>query len=916
MLSNLKSNIRNLKSITSSISRKDPFHATVPAMALGLGAKFGSYEILAMIGAGGMGEVYRAHDIKLNRDVALKSLPEVFAGNADRLSRLTREAHTLASLNHPNIAQIYGLEESNGTRALVMELVEGETLAERLNKGTVPIEETISIFTQIAVALEYAHDRGIIHRDLKPANVKIRQDGTVKLLDFGLAKAFEGELASKSADLSSSPTQSHMMTEAGIILGTASYMSPEQAKGKAVDKRTDIWSFGVVLYECLTGNKLFEGESLPEILGSIFRQEIVLDPLPAKVPDSIRHLLSRCIERDPSLRLRDIGEARILLSSAKYPEKSPAAPVPAKTKSTWKAVVLSAIALMLIAAAAGMIFRKSFIADQPSLHFEILGASFNYQSAIAISHDGTQIAYVPYHPTGSSPLYIRSLNSFSSRQIPGTEHGANPFFSPDGSRIAYFAKRNLYVVQVRGGTPQKIAVVPQGPVKNGYWANDHSIYFSGAEIEGKVIQGISKINPDTGELKLITKTTGKERDHRHPYILPGGHWLLFTAGKAIDAVSLENGMRHRVMDAASNPQYSPSGHLLFYRDSDLSVYAAPFDTGKAVVTGDSMLIQDKVSMRVGTFGTYSVSDNGTMIFTPSEGYALTGAYLVVWVDRKGTITSLVERQDSWTLPRISPDGRTLLINQVGFPDCMLWTYDLNRGTLSKLTFNGDHHAPAWHPSGKQVVSALAFQGARNIDEKGIDPEAPEKTIVTMEQDLNRPVWSPDGKYLIFDSLTGDHGSDIYLADFSKGKKPQPWLATPFNEAYATFSPDGRWLAYVSDESGRNEVYIRSFPESGTRIQISTEGGTGPLWSRDGKELFYSFGRQMMDVNISYSPEFTASIPRKLFDGPFVWERAGNYDISPDGQRFVMIYRNTPEGTTEVVRVITNLGSKLTAQTAK
>ncbi|MCI0417240.1 protein kinase [bacterium] len=885
-------------------------------MALSLGAKVGSYQILAVIGAGGMGEVYRARDTRLNRDVAIKSLPHAFSGDADRLARFTREAHTLASLNHPNIAQIYGLEEFNGTRALVMELVEGETLADRLQKGTPPLEETISIFRQIALALEYAHENGIIHRDLKPANVKIRPDGTVKLLDFGLAKAFEGEPAGKSPDLSSSPTQSHMMTEAGIILGTASYMSPEQAKGKAVDKRTDIWSFGVVLFECLTDKKLFEGESLPEILGSIFRQEITLDALPATVPDSIRHLLSRCIERDPSLRLRDIGEARIILSATAHPEKSPAVSAPAKRKSIWKAVALTAIVMTLMAAAATMIFYNRFTRDQPSLHFEITGASFNYTSVAAISHDGSQIAYVPYHPTASSPIYIRALNSFASRPIHGTEGAANPFFSPDGSRIGYFANRNLYVVHVNGGAPQKIALVPEGLIKSGYWASDNSIFFSGAEIEGKIARGISIIRPDTGDLKQITKPTDGERDHWHPYPLPGGRWLLFTAGTAaIDAFSLESQERHRVIDAAINPQYT-SGHLLFYRESDLNIYAAPFDIDKAVVTGEVKLVQENVSTRVGAYGTYAVAENGTMIFTPSEGAAATGAYGVVWVDRKGTITSLVEHRDSWTQPRISPDGRTLLINQSGNLECMLWTYDLNRGTLSKLTFNRDHHGAAWHPSGKKIVFSLGAEGARNISEKDLDPAAAEESIVTMEQDLNRPTWSADGKYLVFDSLSGDRGTDLYVADLSKGGKPQPWLASPFNETLAAFSPDGRWLAYVSDESGRNEVYIRSFPEPGTRIQISTQGGTGPLWSRDGKELFYSFGRQMMDVNISYSPEFSASVPRKLFDGPFVWERAANYDITPDGQRLVMIYRDAPEGTTEVVRVITNLGSKLVSQSAR
>jgi Tol biopolymer transport system component len=759
------------------------------------------------------------------------------------------------------------------------------------------------------VALEYAHEHGIIHRDLKPANVKIRPDGTVKLLDFGLAKAFEGDAAVKSPDVSASPTQSHMMTEAGIILGTASYMSPEQAKGKAVDKRTDIWSFGVVLFECLTGKKLFEGESLPEILGSIFRQEITLDALPATVPDSIRQLLSRCIERDPSLRLRDIGEARILLSATAHPQKSPVSPAPVNRKSIWKAVGVTAIVMALIAAAAGMIVQKRFTPDQSPLHLEMLGASFNYQSAAAISRDGTQIAYAPYHPTGDAALHIRALNSFTGKAIPGTEGTAHPFFSPDGSKIGYFANRHLYVVHVNGGAPQKIAVVPQALIKSGYWANDDSIYFSGAEIEGKVANGISRIQLSTGELKVITKLNLGERDHRHPYVLPGGRWLLFTAGTGIDAVSLENGKRHHVMDAATNAEYS-SGHLLFFRESNLSVYAAPLDLDKAVVTGESMLVQDNVSTRIGAFGTYAVSDNGTMIFTPAEGSALTGAYSVVWVDRKGTITSLIEQRDSWTLPRLSPDGRTVLVSETGVPDCMLWAYDVNRGTLSKLTFHGDHHSPGWHPSGKKIVFSLLTDGPRNISEKDVDPAAPEKSIVAMDRDLNRAVWSPDSKYLVFDWISGDQGTDLYIDDLSKGGQPQPWLATPFNETLAAFSPDGRWLAYVSDESGRDEVYIRSFPEPGTRIQVSIQGGTGPLWSRDGKELFYGYGRQMMVVTLSYSPEFSASVPAKLFDGPFVWEREGNYDISPDGQRFVMIHGDPQEGPTEVLRMITNLGAKL------
>ncbi|MCI0447157.1 protein kinase, partial [bacterium] len=694
-----------------------------------------------------------------------------------------------------------------------------------------------------------------------------------------------------------------------------SYMSPEQAKGKAIDKRTDIWSFGVVLFECLTGKKLFEGESLPEILGSIFRQEIALDALPATVPDSIRHLLSRCIERDPSLRLRDIGEARILLSAPANAKKTVAVSVPPDRKSMWKAVAVAAIVMALIAAAAGMIFQNRITPHQSSYHVEITGASFNFTSAAAISHDGTHIAYAPYHPTNSSPIHIRALNSFGSQPIPGTEGAANPFFSPDGSRIGYFENRSLYVVHVTGGAPQKIAVVPDVQLKNGYWASNDSIFFSGAEIEGKVMRGICRINPDTGDLKVITNPT-VERNHRHPYVLPGGRWLLFTSGTAIDAVSLESGAHHRVIDAANTAQYSPSGHLLFYRDSDLSVYAAPFDIDKAVVTGELILVQNNVSQRVGAFGTYGVSENGTMIFTPSEASELTGAYGVVSVDRKGSIASLIEQKGSWTQPRVSPDGRTLLIRRTATPDCMLWTYDLNRGTLSKLTFNADHHGASWHPSGKKIVFSLMSEGPRSISEKDFDPAAPEKSVINMEHDLNMPVWSTDGKYLAFESLSGEQGTDIYIADLSKEGKPQPLLATPFNEAFAAFSPDGRWLAYVSDESGKDEVYIRSFLEPVTRIQISTQGGTGPLWSHDGKELFYSYGRQMMVVQLAYSPEFSASVPSKLFDGPFVWERAGNYDITPDGQRFVMIYRGTPEGATEVVRVITNLASKLALQSAK
>jgi len=896
----------------------NPANVSLPA-----GSRLGSHEIRALIGAGGMGEVYRATDTKLGRDVAIKVLPAEVAGNAERLARFEREAKLLALLNHPNIAHVYGFERAtlpDGSTAhfLAMELVEGEDLAERLARGPIPLDEALEIAKQIAEALEEAHEKGIVHRDLKPANVKVTPDGKVKVLDFGLAKAYTGEGQSgSSADLSQSPTMAHTATQAGVILGTAGYMSPEQARGKPVDKRSDIWAFGVVLYEMLTGRQLFSGETASDTLAGVLRAEIDWARLPGSTPRSIVRLLQRCLNRDHRRRLADASDARLEIEEAGLEEAQGGRGGPPASRPSWVMVAaMAAVALASGALIAWIAFRRVTDPGRELVRLEISGASFQGTSPAGISPNGRRLAYVPYHSTNRERLHVRELGDFTSRIMEGTESASSPFFSPDGENIGYFSDvgKGLFVVNLASGSTQKIAGSPVDH-ESATWTADGRIVSSGLEIDGARWAGLAIVPANGGVPKPLTTPAAGERAHADPIVIPGGRWVLFgvvgPGGFNVDAVSLEDGGRHRVAEHVSTPQYSATGHLLFYRPSDLSLLASRFDADKAVLEGETVVLQAGVRRLGNGHGGYALSASGTLIYTTDAGdSSLTGAYSLVWVDRHGAVAPLVERRDTWAQPRLSPDGRTLVVRQTATPDCSLWTIDLSRGILSRLTFTGDHHSPEWTAAGTGILSSVMVGSVRQIVEKALDAEAPERQLTRSRDNLGQAVESPDGRVIVFQAQTAENGSDLYTIGSDGKGEAQPFTATPFDEEAPCFSPDGRWVAYVSNESGRSEIYIRPFPGPGVKVRVSSQGGAGPRWSRDGKELFYTSQERLMVVGIREAPEPRVSAPQELFGGQFVWERPGNFDVSADGKRFVMVQRTADDRMTEHLRVVLDFAREL------
>jgi Tol biopolymer transport system component len=708
-----------------------------------------------------------------------------------------------------------------------------------------------------------------------------------------------------------------------MILGTAAYMSPEQARGKKVDRRADLWAFGVVLYEMLTGTRLFAGDTVSDTLAEVLKGDVDWSRLPAATPQSVRRLLRRCLERDRAHRLADAADARLEIEEAAKDEPaSGAVASPARAPSRAMTAAVAIVALLSGVLVTWLALRRGPGERVERTALEITGAAFQNNSAAAISPDGRTVAYAPYHPTDDEVLHIRDLGDFSSRTIAGTESASNPFFSPDSRSVGYFdtVRKGLFIVGLSGGAPQQIARVPTY-AESATWLDDGRIVSSGVEIDGTRWLGLAIIPRSGGAPKVLTTPGPHERHHTQPLAVPGGKWVLFTVvssgGFEVDAVSLVDGSRHRVVEAAGSAQYSPTGHLVFYRASDLTVLAARFDKEKARIVGETTVVLPNILRISGGMGAYALSRTGTIIYTTSDrNSTLTGAYSLVWVDRKGAVAPLVDRLDTWTQPRLSPDGRTLLVRQTATPDCTLWTIDLARGTRTRLTFKGDHHSPMWSSSGTGILAAVTTDGFRAIVRKALDAESPEQEITKAKSDLSAAVESPDGKSIVFEMQTSGNATDLYVMNADGSGEPRPFASTPYDELNPRFSPDGRWIAYTSDESGRPEVYIKPFHAPGAKFQVSTEGGVGPLWSRDGKELFYASRDRMMAVTITVSPELRASAPRVLFGGKFVWDRADNYDITPDGQRFVMVQRTADEGTTEQLRVVLNWTAELEKKFAK
>ena len=761
------------------------------------GSKVGVYTVIGALGAGGMGEVWRARDTELEREVALKLLPPDFAADPERHSRFEREARVLASLNHPNIATLYGLEHLDGKHVLVMELVAGEGLDELISRGPVPIEDAIPIALQIAHALEMAHDAGIVHRDLKPANVRIRPDGTVKVLDFGLAKAWEAQTGDSSP--SNSPTMTRHATAAGVILGTAAYMSPEQARGKRVDRRADIWSLGVVLWEMLTGSKLFEGETISDVMAAVLTHAPDLDALPPGTPRGVAQVIRRCLERDPSRRLQCAGDARLgLMADDADASTLAAAPSSRVDRLGW---AVGAFGILVAVALLGWSWLRPMPRPQGALHVDISDASFKEFTNAAISPDGRWLAYVLGGDL--APLQLRPLDSFEVRTVPDTLDVENPFFSPDGRWVAYFdpVGDGIGKVSLTGGNPMRLPGVKIATSFNtGAWHPDGILIISGAMVDGRAWSGLATVSETGGDTTGLTTPGPDDIYHHEPCLVPGSDWVLYTIETADDwqvgAVSLKTRETKVVVSGAATPQVLESGHLLVFRYEQQDVVMYRFDLERATVEGDPTVVLQGVGNGPREGARYAVSKNGTLIYTPLEDSSmLAGGRAVVWVDREGAVTQIVEERSSWAQPRISPDGRRLLLRKVMTPNCSLWIHDLTRQTLTRITFDEDTHDPLWHPTGDAVIYAGGAEPERNLRSVSADGTGEPQPAVEVEASLRPASWTRDGRLLAL-GVPGGGPQRRYLGARRRGRGPAATLSRkPLRRTYAAFSPDGRWLAY-------------------------------------------------------------------------------------------------------------------------
>jgi Tol biopolymer transport system component len=829
-----------------------------------------------------MGEVFRARDTKLNRDVALKVLPDSFAGDPDRLARFTREAQALAAINHPNIAHIHGLEESGGVRAIVMELVEGDDLSQRIALGAMSLDEALPIAKQISEALEAAHEQGIIHRDLKPANIKLRPDGTVKLLDFGLAKVIE-PAGGSSANLSQSPTiTTPAMTRAGIILGTAAYMSPEQAKGRIADKRADIWAFGVVLYEMLTGRRAFEGEDVSSIMAAVIKSEPRWDG----VPTSVRRLLESCLEKDPKKRLRDIGDAWKLLDDQ-------AAPTQTQTGVLgWAAAAL--VALVAAAALWAPWRGTPTPAAQPILRLEAgLGDGFSLAtlaiptvSSVVISPDGTRLVYVGNISGGPNKLFTRRLDQPNVTELAGTQQAVNPFFSNDGQWVVFAIGRMVYKIPIDGGGPVLLGEV--GLMLGGHWDDDGSIVIgSGGEA------GLRRMASTGGAGTPILELAKGELFQTNPQILPGGKAILLEAVGSpsqddftIEVVSIADRARKTLARGVGSPRYLPSGHLVYTKKA--TMFAVPFDLERMEARGTAVQVLDDVAYDAVSFGAqYDVSRTGTLVYRRHVASSAT----VQWLDMTGKQEPLLARPAAYVgVPRVSPDGKRIAITIQEGSNQDIWVYEPERDAMTRLTSGGGLFTnPVWTRDGRHVVYALLGGGLRwsRADGAG-QPQVLHTGIIEIPT-----AFSWDGTRLVY--FVPDGNPQIWSVPIEadggglKAGKPQRFLTTKSNDVDGTLSPDGRWLAYSSDESGIDEVYVRPFTASGSagseRWQISNSGGLSPAWSPNGRELLYRAGDQIMTAAYGVRGVlFVAERPRVWAANVRAFE---GFDLTPDGKRAAM-----------------------------
>ena len=867
------------------------------------------YQIVEQIGEGGMGVVYKAKDTKLKRTVALKFLPFQTLGSKQEKNRFVREAQAAAALNHANIATIYAIDEEDGQSFIAMEYIEGQSLKDMIASGPLKLKKTLDYATQVAIGLHAAHEKGIVHRDIKSSNVMVTEKDQVKVMDFGLAK-----LAGSS-----------ILTKQGTTLGTAAYMSPEQARGEDVDFRTDIWSLGVVLYEMVTGQLPFKEDYEQALIYSIINEAFEpLTALRSRVPMELERIVEKCLAKDPAARYQNANEIPVDLkaidiSSSSFskitsvPSISTITPRPSRRKRLFSWTLLTVISILAIVS----VWRLWVSPPPSSVRRLVINTetelSFWWSSSVVISPDGKNVVFVS-QKDGERMLFLRAMDKFESTQIQGTAGASSPFFSPDGQWVGFHADGKLKKVSVFGGVP--ITLLENNTFFGASWGPDESIYFSSQESGTNGHWVLSKISANGGELQVLTHSQDTVAYVRHcwPQVLPGGKAVLFTRipedsknpdeGR-IEVLDLESGDRHIILEGGVYARYSPTGHIVAAWSRGL--LAAPFDLTKFEVTGPTVPVLEGLFLDRGYIPNYMFSDDGSLVFV--QGKEATKKRKLLSVNRKGEFQPIVEQLDDFYWPKFSPD-ETKLVMSIGQEEhAHIWINDFDQGNLSQLTFEGNNNQAIWTPDGKRITFSSNRNGHWNLYWQAMDSSGYAEQLTTGNNKKWPTSWSPDGKVLAFCQDQPDSSLDIWILQMDEEPEPQPFLKTQHREHQAMFSPDGLWIAYTSDQSGRDEIYVQSYPNKGATVKISDEGGRWPMWHPNGRQLFYRHQGKLMAVSIESKPEFKIGTPKELFE---LYSRDGYYDLSSKGDRFLLVAEESQPSITHL-KVVLNWFQELNRQ---